>query len=161
MKEKLKFGVLVLMLLFIKHLSAQEAMISAGGNASGINASTSYSIGQIVYTLCLGENGSINQGVQNQYEISVFTDIIDPDNTKIQCVIFPNPTSSIIKLTVSDLPFDNIRYALYDIQGKIQRNNNIIKPEEILNLSELATGVYFLKIYSKDVEIKSFKIIKK
>ena len=64
MKHKKLLFCTVLLLLSIGALQAQEAVLSAGGNATGNGGSVSYSIGQVAYTAS-GTNGTVTQGVQS------------------------------------------------------------------------------------------------
>lgn len=52
-------------------LNAQETLSSAGGNATGSGGSISYTVGQVFYNSFSGETGSIAQGVQQPFEISL------------------------------------------------------------------------------------------
>jgi hypothetical protein len=54
-------------------------------------------------------------------------------------VVYPNPVKDIINI-VSDL---DIRVNLYDVSGKILRENTT---DKIINLSNLPSGIYFLNI---------------
>ncbi|MBK6984778.1 MAG: hypothetical protein IPH32_08475 [Bacteroidetes bacterium] len=56
-------------------VSAQETTDASGGNASGSGGSASYSIGQSAYNTYTGTNGSVAQGVQQPYEISIVTEV--------------------------------------------------------------------------------------
>lgn len=62
------------MTLGITTAYAQQASTASGGNASGSGGSASYSVGQTAYTVSNG-NGSVSQGVQQPFEISIVTDI--------------------------------------------------------------------------------------
>jgi hypothetical protein len=54
-------------------LMAQENVNASGSNASGSGGSASYSVGQVFYQIHSGSNGSVVEGVQQPYEISVIT----------------------------------------------------------------------------------------
>ena len=56
-------------------LLAQEVIPTSGGTASGSGGSASYTIGQMIYTTNNGVNGSVSQGIQQPYEISVVSGI--------------------------------------------------------------------------------------
>ena len=159
MKEKFKIGVLVLMLFVTKHISAQEAILSAGGNAYGNNASTSYSIGQVVYTLYVGEYGYINQGVQQPYEISVTTNI--ERFTGITLSAFPNPSNEYLILEAKNFEISNLNFHLYDISGKLLQSDRVTGNQINIVMSSYAPNTYFLKVIQDNKELKVFKIIKK
>lgn len=52
-------------------IQAQQTTVSAGGDASGIGGTFSYSIGQVVYTYNYGTDVIVAQGVQQPFEISI------------------------------------------------------------------------------------------
>ncbi len=64
------FNILTIMLLFIG-LHAQESTTASGGEASGDGGTVSYSVGQVVYGTHSGTTGSVSEGIQQAYEISV------------------------------------------------------------------------------------------
>ena len=74
-------------------LDAQNTIPSSGGNASGSGGTVSYSIGQIVYTTNTGTNGTVAQGTQQPFEISVVTGIEEALNITLQCSVYPNPAT--------------------------------------------------------------------
>jgi hypothetical protein len=49
------------------NLKAQNTTSTSGGDATGIDGSASYSIGQVVYSSFISNSGSSNQGVQQPY----------------------------------------------------------------------------------------------
>jgi hypothetical protein len=59
--------------LGISGIKAQEAIISAGNDASGYNATLSYSVGQVVCQTSTGTSGTVLEGVQQPYYTSVVT----------------------------------------------------------------------------------------
>ena len=70
-KKKLILFVVILLLIHLTGLQAQEAITASGGNASGSNGTVSYSVGQVAYTTISGVNGIVPIGVQQTYTISV------------------------------------------------------------------------------------------
>ena len=71
--KKVVLAILIVIVGF--PLIAQEAIPAAGSNAIGSGGSVSYSVGQVVYTINTGTNGSVAEGVQQPYEISVVVGI--------------------------------------------------------------------------------------
>jgi len=144
-----------------KGLQAQQTIPASGGNATGSGGSVSYTVGQITYTTNNGTNGSVAQGVQQPYEISVVNSITEAKDVVLQCAVYPNPVTDIIKLTVGDLPTTNMQYQLYDNNGKLLESKKIANTETSINMHNLATAIYYIRIINGDKVIKTFKIIKK
>jgi|WetSurMetagenome_2_1015567.scaffolds.fasta_scaffold00511_7 hypothetical protein len=142
-------------------LQAQEAISTAGGIATGSGASSvSYSVGQIFFNTYSGSNGTIAQGVQQPYEISVVTAIENAEGIKLECKIYPNPTRSQIKLVVKSIDFNNLTFQLYDLNGICIQDKNIDSVETEILMGSLRTSTYILIVLKGNMEIKTFKIIK-
>ena len=72
MKQKgLKLSSIFLLTIWLARLQAQEATTATGGDATGNGGFASYSVGQVVYTNNTGAGGSVLQGIQQPYDISV------------------------------------------------------------------------------------------
>ena len=63
-------------LTYIQGQEAHASVNATGGNANSANGSVSYSVGQVFYTTAFSTNGSISEGVQQPFEISVLSDLI-------------------------------------------------------------------------------------
>lgn len=66
MIKTLRLTSIIIFILFLSNdlLNAQHGITSSGGNVSGINGFTSYSIGQVTYSTISGSNGFIILGIQ-------------------------------------------------------------------------------------------------
>ncbi|TSA25478.1 MAG: T9SS C-terminal target domain-containing protein [Ignavibacteriales bacterium] len=160
-QKKLTSSILFLIGLGILGLRAQEAIPAAGGNASGRGGSVSYSIGQLVYTSNLGNNGSVSKGVQQPYEISISTGLKEVKSVTLQCIAYPNPASDVLTLKIENFLMNEFSYQLYDLNGKILETSNVLGNETNIIMKNRIQGTYLLKVIQSDKEIKSFKIIKK
>jgi len=141
-------------------LHAQEAIPAAGGNALGNGGSVSYSVGQVVYTTSTGINGSVAQGVQQPYEISIVTGLEEAKGITLQCSAYPNPTSDMLTLKVVNFQLSTLNFQLYDINGKILENRRIEGDETRIDMTNLVIATYFLRVVQGSKEVKIFKIIK-
>ncbi len=79
----LKFLLMLLPCFGLADLQAQEALPASGNNASGSGGSSSYSVGQLVFSYKTGTTGSVTEGVQQPYEIQVITGIDDAQRYRI------------------------------------------------------------------------------
>ena len=166
--KRLKLCPILLLGLGLTGLQAQEAIPARGGNASGSGGSVSYSVGQIVYTTNTGTPGSVAQGVQQPYEISVVNSIDEAKGITLMLSAYPNPTTDYLTLEVDASTLLNIRslsYQLYNINGKLLMNKNIESNKTSVSMTNLVSEIYFLKVIEAQgtvtqKEIKTFKIIK-
>lgn len=158
--KKLKLSAVLLLSLGLTGLQAQEAIPATGGNASGGGGSVSYSVGQVVYTTNTGTNGSVAQGVQQPYEISVVTGIEQAKGINLICSAYPNPTTDFLTLKVDGDVKTQYIASLYDINGKLLKSKKIVGNETSINMSNLVPATYFIKVSNNNKELKTFKIIK-
>jgi len=156
-------GVVILLFPLTFSLSpilAQEAIPASGGNVSGSGGSVSYSVGQVVYNTDTGTNGSVAQGVQQPFEISVVNGLQEAKGITLICSVFPNPTTNYLMLNVNNFKTADLTYQLYDFNGKLIENKKIKSNETSIIMSNLAFGTYFLKVADNNKELKTFKIVK-
>ena len=141
-------------------VQGQSTIPSTGGNATGSGGSVSYTVGQITYSTLSGTNGTVAQGVQQPYEISVITAIENVKGINLECTVYPNPTRSIIKLSIESFDFENMRYQIFDINGILIQDKKVESKETEISMDKLFPSTYFLKVINNKVEVKTFKIIK-
>ena len=163
--KRIKLSLMLFFSLWLTGLQAQETVTTTGGNGMSSLGSVSYTIGQVFYTTQICSNGSVAQGVQQPYEISVSSGIDEAKGITLQCLIYPNPTNDIITLKVENIEFSALSFQLYDINGKLVENRKLESNETKIVFSNLVSATYFLKVVqmkydSSSQEIKSFKIIK-
>jgi hypothetical protein len=150
---------LLIFLLGSFKLQAQNNTVSGGGQASGTGGSVSYTVGQIAYAALTGTNGSLIQGVQQPYEISIVTSLEDLA-IDIKAQVYPNPTTDQLVLSVGTEDYKNLRYLLVDLQGKVIKTDRIINSNSTLDVTKLSNGTYFLRVLSNNKPIKTFQVIK-
>jgi len=155
--KKGKLSVLLLGLALT--VQAQQATTATGGDASGSGGTVAYSVGQIVYTTYTGSNGSVAQGVQQPYEISIVQGI-EENSIQLELTAYPNPTTNYLTLNVGNFQLSTLSFQLYDISGKLIESRKIISSTETIAMANLASATYFLKVSNKNNEVKTFKIIK-
>ncbi|MEA2042102.1 MAG: T9SS type A sorting domain-containing protein [Bacteroidota bacterium] len=158
--KKLKLSTVLLLGLGLTGLQAQESINATGRDASGSGGSVSYSIGQVVYTTNTGTNGSVAQGVQQPYEISVVIGIEQAKGINLELSVYPNPTIEYLTLKVENYNNKNLSYQLFDVNGKLIENKKLANNETKINMINFVPANYLLKIIDNQKEVKTFKIIK-
>jgi len=141
-------------------LQAQQVVTTSGGNATGSGGTVNYTVGQVVYTTITGTNGSVAQGVQQPFEISVITGIEEASDISLEIMVYPNPATDFIRLKIENYEVQNLRYQLYDNSGSLLQDNKVEGSETSLVMNNLVPAIYFLKVIQGNKEIKTFKIIK-
>ena len=159
--KRLKLSALLFLGLGLTGLQAQTSVNATGGNASGSGGSASYSVGQLAYTTNTGTNGSVSEGVQQPFEISVVTGIEEAKDIFLNVSAYPNPTTDYLELKVENLQLSELSYKLYDISGIVYQNKEIGNSITKIEMQNLPQGIYFIKVIdTKNKEFKTFKIIK-
>lgn len=160
--KRIKAFAVLLLGLGLNGVQAQDSVNATGGNASGSGGSASYSVGQVFYTTSTGANGSMAQGVQQPFEISVVSGI-DDNTINLSFTAYPNPTTDRLTLKVntsSKTSIKSISYQLFDITGKLLESKSIEGDESTISMARFVSAIYFLKVTDGVKEIKTFKIIK-
>jgi len=158
--KQLKLSAVLLIGLGLTGLQAQESINTSGINAVGSGGNVSYSVGQVVYMNNTGINGSVTEGVQQPYEISVVTGIEEAKDINLSFSAYPNPTTDNLTLNIGEFDISDLSYQMYDLKGKLVQIKKITDKETGIVMSNLAPATYYIKIIQSYKEIKTFKIIK-
>jgi hypothetical protein len=145
------------LILFFESSFGQFAVSSTGGHINTSGGSTSFSVGQVAYTLKKGNGPYMNEGVQQ-----VYTKKTTPIEELIylkEVLIYPNPTQESLTLILSSKEAVQVRYTIMDYLGKEIWNGNILSEKSEISLRNLPSGNYFIALKSKK-EYKIFKIVK-
>ena len=159
-RGKRELSVLIILVAVLSGLQAQQTVASGGGNGSGTGGSVSYTVGQLVYTTSSGTGGSVVQGVQQPYEISVLTSVKDAESITLNLSVYPNPTRDYLILKIKGLSDINFVATLYDMNGMMVQTLKVDSEETTFPMQEFLSSVYILRVTQGNREVKSFKIIK-
>ena len=158
--KRLKLSTVLLLGLGLTGVQAQTGVNATGGDASGGGGSVSYSVGQVVYTTHTGTSGSVAEGVQQPYEISVVTGLEEAQSINLSVTAYPNPTTDYLTLRIDEFEISNLSFQLYDMNGKLLQNEKITGNQTSIVMSNLLPATYFVKVIQGNKEVKTFKIIK-
>ena len=146
-------------LLTIAFAHAQTANPTAGGDVTGANGSSSYTIGQVVYTTIISDKGSSAQGVQHPYKVDIISGINEP-TIQLEISAYPNPTTHWMNIQVKNLNNRQLAFQLFDITGKLIKQSIITQVNTAIPMQNLAAATYLLSVSEKNKVVKTFKIIK-
>ena len=146
-------------LLATQLVCSQEVLPVSAGTALGSGGSGSYTVGQVFYTTHTSTAGSVSQGVQHPFE---FQTLSNPELTTVNltALTYPNPTKDFIILKITDSALHNLRYTLFDVNGKSIASGLITESSTQIQLKYLAIGAYILKVSQQNQSLKTFKILK-
>jgi len=85
----------------------------------------------------------------------------ETDNSEIgnDITIYPNPSNGIFQLTIDNVQFPKAEIEVYNMLGELVYFSELRTPNSRLDLSSLPSGIYFVRITTKD-GIVSRKIVK-
>jgi hypothetical protein len=136
---------------------AQNNSVPAGGNGTGTGGAVSYSVGQIAYSTNTSNSGNASEGLQQPYELFLVTGVGD-QSVELSVKAYPNPTLDLITLEIAR--YESLSYLFTDANGKLVSQNKISSNLTEINCKELCSGVYFLKVYNENGQLRNFKLIK-
>ena len=146
--------------LFAFNGYAQESVITSGSNVTGSGGSVSFTIGQLFFNTIGSTNGSLSEGVQQPYEITIVTSIEETFGINLNVFAYPNPTTDFLVLIVEDYDKEKLLYQLFDINGRLLKVEKLIGNETKIEMQRFVPAVYLLKVLDDKKEIKTFRIIK-
>ncbi|MBN1180704.1 MAG: T9SS type A sorting domain-containing protein [Bacteroidales bacterium] len=150
--------VMIIIIISAAFLNAQEVVATAGNHGSSSSGSISWTIGESVTETLTGTNSILTQGFhQTSLTITIIRDLPGLDYL---IEVFPNPVWLNAKLRIDKQEFKRMEYMLYDMNGNLLIRKTIKTGETEIPFSLYVPSSYILKITEKNVEIKSFKIIK-
>ncbi|OFY94795.1 MAG: hypothetical protein A3K10_04725 [Bacteroidetes bacterium RIFCSPLOWO2_12_FULL_31_6] len=93
-----------------------------------------------------------------EYDCTAVVGIEENQINENSILVFPNPAKD--KIVISNLANEETSIEIYDFNGKVVKNINEIpnNNEQEINLSELNSGIYFIKVLQNN-QIKTSKLI--
>jgi len=151
-------GFSLVFIFFTPLLYSQTNTLSAGGDASSSSGSVSYSIGQIDYISASGSNASLNQGVQQPFELFIISGT--GEEILLEVSVYPNPVSSLLSLKFTSSNYKDTHYKIISLEGKTLKEKDIESEQTYIDMMDFPASTYLLSISKDHKEIKTFKIIK-
>lgn len=82
-------------------------------------------------------------------------------NSNSPLILYPNPASDKVFLTLDHLNNEDLTIYLYDIMGKLVKTEILRKNQHEININDLENGSYFVSVKSKDITFNQRLMIKK
>jgi len=155
-----------ILVISISGLQAQETVPVSGGMGYGYAGTVSYTVGQIVYTNIKENSGSVNEGMQQPYEISTQSGSDLTLGISLQCSVYPIPVENILTLLVQYYIDEDITCRLYDSNSQLLLTQKVERKKTLVIMTNLPPTTYYLIVEQKKQKasphvFKTFKIIKK
>ena len=97
--------------------------------------------------------------LSNEFDVVLNTNVENYDLKNYGISIYPNPTTNIINLSVSNSKEIIKAFKISDVNGKTILERTNIQQNEIIDLSFVKSGIYFINIQTAK-EIFTTKILK-
>ena len=94
---------------------------------------------------------------KSTYSKSIAVSISTNDN---ELTAFPNPTTSLLNLSIKNAAFRKLTYQVFSTEGKLIEQQKITNDLTTISTSKLVNGAYLLQVIQNGITIKSFRIIK-
>ncbi len=140
-------------------LQAQQVIATGGDFNSNTSGSVSYTIGELAIATYSSGDIVLMEGFQPG-NISI-PDAIDLTIVDFAINAYPNPVVAELKLQITNAQEKGLRYQIFDMNGKLLKQNRIQAEETTISFSNMTNASYILKISNASSDIKSFTIIKK
>ncbi len=100
------------------------------------------------WTLTVFDDTNQDGGTLNAWSIDYCgTQTLSVDTNELSFLrLYPNPVDDQITLDLGNYAFAKAAYIIYDMSGKVLRTDTINNTQTTIDLSEVATGVYLMKI---------------
>ena len=140
-----------------------ETFNASGEDATGSFGSVTYSIGQVFYTY-IGESVyNVSQGIQQgELATTTLSTTENSNEPKTEMFVFPNPTTDFVSISMDgyESALGQRSYQLYDLQGRLLKQDVLIQMETQINVSDLRASIYLLQVSNNNRILKTFKIVK-
>ena len=77
-----------------------------------------------------------------------------------QLVVYPNPASDILNISLSNANFKNSNIVVYNVSGMEVSKSTMNGANAQLNIDGLGSGVYFVKVSNENGFSKTVKFVK-
>lgn len=158
MKFSIRTIVISILIFTCFKIHAQEAIPVSGGDVSSPSGSISYSIGQVIYNYNFSSSGSIEEGVQHPISNT-------PVNTEIFTIepglqVYPNPFINLFNIEIINDNEGKYSIQVIDVTGNEIYNCSLLSNVTQIELSSIASGLYFLNLKKNGIISKSIEINK-
>ena len=136
-------------------VTGQEVVSTQGDSYSNASAKIDFTEGEVIINTVNDGTSYLTQGFHQTNWNFLGVEDFAPN---YEAIIFPNPTEDVLNIRTST--FENVRYTLYDAQGKLVMQNILSAEQTPIQVSQLAPGAYSLTLNNQTQNLKTFKLIK-
>ncbi len=156
MKRLINLFLMILSPLFMQSQSIERQVTASAGNyIQNPIGSLTYTVGEPIIVLGTDGTKSLLQGFQ-QPTYSTTTSIFQNDSEEgCKFAFYPNPIAQIVNVETA---LQDEAFEVFDANGKSYGHFKM--SNSVLNVSALATGIYFIKVNCNAQKAQYYKFIK-
>jgi len=130
---------------------------SAGGALMNSDGAIYLSLGEPMNTEIDGGEIMISQGFLN---VTIAGSTLDTDELLAEVIkAFPNPVGTQLTIEMPEMNGDYF-YELYDNYGQLMAKEKLMSSKENIDLYDISSGTYFMKVVKNSQSSRTVKIIK-
>jgi len=146
--------------------SVERYFISPWGGSfyNGSNVAVDYTLGELSISTAAYASNILTQGFQQPFKNNYVSVPEIPDNN-VQITISPNPAIDHLNITIKNSSDQSCRVYIYDMLGQLLKDENSAAGVKgninmDINLLDLPTGNYFIRVIQHNKILTTQKIIK-
>ena len=156
------YSIFILIFLFSISVTSQDldhyVIGSDGGHSRNNQFSLDYTIGEVVTEF--GEDTLNNVHLTQGFQQTMLSKVsVEEHIEEIEIGVYPNPAVDYLNVSIPKLQED-MKFSLYDMQGKLIEQQNILSSSFKIGFNQMSTGSYLLVFSSKDQRIKTLQVQK-
>jgi arabinogalactan endo-1,4-beta-galactosidase len=91
------------------------------------------------------------------YDYGISTSNVNLNATDIE--IIPMSKNKSVQLHLNNQSLPSLQYIIYDLEGRILQQQAVLENDQLILLTNLPNGIYFIGLYQKDRMIKGQKFL--
>ena len=151
-------GFLVFVIFFAYQTKAQQVIGNSAGDIKSEYGSLSWTLGEPVIKTIKGNNYFLTQGFQQSNFI--ITEIEDTPSLLYEINVYPNPVTTSLIIHIANTNISMMSYNMVNSKGSVIKSGDITTSETIIPVQDIVPSIYFIKIFYKKKQTKTFKIVK-
>lgn len=160
MKRYYAFAYLMFFLVFFHQTVVSQQLVStASCNSVNMDGSFTWSIGEVIISEIADNHFSISNGYQQSYP-DLLTQFNPISTLGVHVKVSPNPVVNLLIFTINTQSLDYFTYKLCDLSGNQLLVGTVDNFQTQLNVSNLPSAIYLLKILKNKELIINTKFIK-
>lgn len=151
-----------LALCLAQSLSAQQGVVSSGGDHFSQNGSVAYSVGQIAFASINDETGNLNPGLQQPF-LAGFVGTSDFHSDYL-FKLYPNPANQFLCIHLLTDEYltggQDLIARVYDVKGNLLITKRLETAINTIPIRDLSDAMYFVQIGQSNTTLHSISFFK-